>query len=163
MWLVGLTQKLCLYSVLVWNTILCFSSLLHYPEHAAEDDKRQGPGGSGCAILAQSGVVSKTSKHADINPSAAREDILQLPMDLRAKRHLRKHLRLLIRKISRVVSEAQVFLCVFLNRLSQFCVHQFSVLCSSVLSSVFIVESRDQEPVCNVHQQMDSLSFQKTH
>ena len=111
MWLVGLTQKLCLYSVLVWNTILCFSSLLHYPEHAAEDDKRQGPGGSGCAILAQSGVVSKTSKHADINPSAAREDILQLPMDLRAKRHLRKHLRLLIRKISGVISEAQVFCC----------------------------------------------------
>ena len=69
------------------------------------------PGGSGCAILAQSGVVSKTSKHADINPSAAREDILQLPMDLRAKRHLRKHLRLLIRKISGVISEAQVFCC----------------------------------------------------
>ena len=56
---------------------------------------------------------------------SAREDMLQLPMDLRAKRHLRKHLRLLICKISGVVSEAQLlFLLLFLNRLSQFCVHR---------------------------------------
>ena len=50
---------------------------------------------------------------------SAREDMLQLPMDLMAKHHLSKHLRLLICKISGIVSEAQAFR----NRLSQFCVH----------------------------------------
>ena len=39
---------------------------------------------------------------------SAREDMPQLPMDMRAKRHLRKHLRLLISKFSGFVSEAQV-------------------------------------------------------
>ena len=50
---------------------------------------------------------------------SARKDLLQLPTDLTAKHHLSKHLRLLICKISGVVSEAQAFR----SRLSQFCVH----------------------------------------
>ena len=50
---------------------------------------------------------------------SVREDMLQLRMAVMAKYHLRKHLRLLICKISGIVSEAQAFR----NRLSQFCVH----------------------------------------
>ena len=44
---------------------------MYYLQHAAEDNTGQGPGGSGCAILAQSAVVSKTSEHANSRTSAA--------------------------------------------------------------------------------------------
>ena len=61
MWLIGLTQKLWHALTLSRSGIkLCLSPLLCYLQHAAEDNKGQGPGDSGCAILAQK---SKRGKH----------------------------------------------------------------------------------------------------
>ena len=75
---------------------------------------------------------------------SAREDMLQLPVDLMAKHHLRKH-------------------CAFLFAKSQESSQKLRLFETGCLNFVFILESRHQEPVCNIHQQMESLCFQKTH
>ena len=112
---------------MVWNTILCFSSFLYYPEHAAEDDKGQGPRGSGCAILAQSAVVSKASNHADIKTSAAlsqrRYATATSGSEGKAPSKKTPAPSYLQNLRSRLRSSVVVFL-LFLNRLSQFCVHR---------------------------------------